>query len=350
MSRKDVAKRALASLQDFKGSPPAADGSRAVPRTYIGEVGAELTRSLEGRLKELQARLAGSETVLSVDPKRVRSTKYANRDARSLAASDPEFAELLESIRSLRANEQPILLRPVESGAEFDYEICFGHRRHAACLALDIPVRALVKTLSDLDLVKAMHRENTQRKDLSAYERALQFKVTLDSNLVSDQNSLAAAFETTQGSVSKHFALLDLPQEVLAAFRDPRVIMLHWVAELNQALKTRREEVLAAARQLAAKEPAELDPLKVKAFLLARAARPKPVEMVGRYEQTMRLSDNKTVGARLKCDGRALRVALGRTIASPELMRKVTEDFEAALKIRLKEAEHPSGGAGKSHA
>ncbi len=51
--------------------------------------------------------------------------------------------------------------------------VVYGHRRVQACLALQRPVRAVVKALTDAQLVVAQGQENSARKDLSYIERAL---------------------------------------------------------------------------------------------------------------------------------------------------------------------------------
>ncbi len=53
------------------------------------------------------------------------------------------------------------------------YQVAYGHRRLRACRQLGRPVRALVKPLSDAELVVAQGLENAARVDLSFIEKAV---------------------------------------------------------------------------------------------------------------------------------------------------------------------------------
>jgi len=96
--------------------------------------------------------------------------------------------------------------------------------------------------------------------------------------------------------------------------------------------------VRAIARELAARDPAPL-PDQVKAELLRPPARRKASAALGTYEQTIRLADKKTVGAKLKRDGRTIRLSIGATITSGGILRKMTERVEAAVREVLREDE-----------
>ncbi|KZK88044.1 Chromosome-partitioning protein ParB [Pseudovibrio sp. Ad46] len=67
--------------------------------------------------------------------------------------------------------EVPILVRP-HPEKEGSYQIAYGHRRVLACRKLNIVVRAIVRELSDEELVIAQGKENAERKNLSYIQRA----------------------------------------------------------------------------------------------------------------------------------------------------------------------------------
>ncbi|MGB5800552.1 MAG: plasmid partitioning protein RepB, partial [Mesorhizobium sp.] len=66
----------------------------------------------------------------------------------------------------------PVLVRPhPEKSGRF--QTAYGHRRIRAAAKLGQRVRAIVRELSDTELVLAQGKENTERRDLSFIERAL---------------------------------------------------------------------------------------------------------------------------------------------------------------------------------
>jgi ParB family chromosome partitioning protein len=316
----------------------------------MGQVGIELKGGLKSRIDELEAQLASREVVLQLDPKRIRATELRNRDDRSLSIDDELFFKLKTDIQSV-GNRAPIEVRSLDGVAGFDYEIVSGHRRHAACLQLDAElaggfrVRALVVDAAKepVELVKSMHRENFLRKDPSPFEYGTLYAAAMKAGVFETQADLALAVGSNPTSVSHHIQLVELPAEVLVAFGDPRLISVRWIKELTRALKDRPEHVLAVARDIVGREPA-LAPDQVKAELLRVPTRPRRGAGLGSYEQTIRLGDKKTVGAKLKRDGRNLHLSIGATITSVALLRKMTDRVEAAVREVLCEDEESRRG------
>lgn len=112
--------------------------------------------------------------------------KYSPRDIRSLdpdsclpsivldrvlEEDDAELESLKESIKS-QGQQVPILVRPHPEELDL-YQIAYGHRRAKACRALGLAVQAIVRELNDEQLVIAQGKENEERKNLSAIQKAL---------------------------------------------------------------------------------------------------------------------------------------------------------------------------------
>jgi ParB/RepB/Spo0J family partition protein len=346
LSKRDIHSHVLSKLRALPSADeaiPIAEARR--PSTYMGQVGAELKTGLKSRIEELEAQLASGEVVLQLDPKRIRATNFKNRDERSLSADDQAFGALKTDIRAV-GNRAPIEVRSLSGVPDFDYEIVSGHRRHAACVQLDqevaggFRVRALIVdgAKDPVELVKGMHRENFLRENPSPYEYGLLYAAAMKAGVFQTQANLAQAVGSNPTSVSHHIQLVELPAEVLAAFGDPRSIAVRWIKDLTRALKDRPEHVLATARDIVARET-PLPPDQVKAELLRAPSRRRSGPPLGSYEQTIRLGDKKTVGAKLKRDGRNLRLSIGATITSAALLRKMTERVEAAVREVLHEDE-----------
>ena len=144
------------------------------PRTASGAVKA-MGLSLGGISRELEdARrikesFEGTERVIDLDPALVEGSFIEDRlsDASPL---DESFEELVESIRS-GGQQVPILVRP-HPERHGHYQTAYGHRRLRAAAQIGRPVQAIVRDLTDTQLVLAQGKENTERRDLSFIERA----------------------------------------------------------------------------------------------------------------------------------------------------------------------------------
>ena len=241
-----------------EAGPSAADKGR--PRTAIGAISASLAmgREIEAENKELKSRLKQFESasiVESIDPKRIVPSAYANRH--ELSFTGPEFADLKAQIASAGRNVQPIKVRRVGSDGDGGqtFEIVFGHRRHRACLELDLPVAAIVEDLGDVDLFAQMDRENRGRENLSPWEQGMMYKRALDNGLFPSQRQLAAAVGAQSGNVSTAIQLASLPVEVVEAFVSPLELQFRWGTELKAALERDADGVLLRAVEIRSATP-----------------------------------------------------------------------------------------------
>lgn len=155
--------------------PPAGQG-----RASSGAVKAmglslsSITREAE-EARALRLALEEGEHIVSLDPDRIERS-FVNDRLSDEERDDPDFLTLVDSIRA-SGQQVPILVRPAaeDSGR---YQIAYGHRRLKAARRLGQPVRAIVRRLTDDELVLAQGKENAERRNLSFIERAL-FAYTL---------------------------------------------------------------------------------------------------------------------------------------------------------------------------
>lgn len=232
---------------------PAMPG-QAAPRTGPGQMAQFRNQMLaaEGELGKLRERLREHEGALptrKLDPASVHPGHWANRhDAAFRSAA---FESLKQDIAQAGGNVQPILVRP-RPGESGQYEVVFGHRRHRACLELDIPVTAVIDAgpMSDADVFAAMDRENRERADLSPYEQGLMYRRALDESLYPSNRRLAEALGVSHTWVANVLAVADLPQPIVECFASPLEIQHRHARQINQALERDRKGVLKRAEKL----------------------------------------------------------------------------------------------------
>jgi ParB family chromosome partitioning protein len=212
MARKNL----LAGISERKPPPPAEPAStlinapgRTLPLAFAGKgaLGA-VTRTIDelaaraGTAKDLEARLTAGNVVVDLDPASVDRSFVADR----MDGPDDSYVALLEAIRQ-HGQDSPILVRPNPTSPG-RYQVAFGHRRLRIAAELGRPVKAVVKLLSDRDLVIAQGQENSARTDLSFIERVrfarqlqelghdretIMLALSVDKTVVSRMISVAAA-------------------------------------------------------------------------------------------------------------------------------------------------------------
>lgn len=143
-----------------------------------GAVGA-MSRSLErisadiDAAKALEQRLLAGADVIELDPALIDSSFVTDR----LDESAADCAMLVASLRE-HGQQVPILVRP-HPQISGRYQVAYGHRRLRALREMQRHVKAVVRRLTDDQLVIAQGQENSARRDLSFIERA-SFAVLLE--------------------------------------------------------------------------------------------------------------------------------------------------------------------------
>lgn len=233
----------------------------ARPKTGPGLTTMEIldNATLRQKVSELEQeiqRLAGERGALLLDAREIAQSRWANRHADSFRG--PDFEAFKSEIMDAGGNVQPIMVRPLEGKAgegAHKYEVVFGHRRHRACLELGLPVLAVVQDLQDRDLFIHMERENRGRQSLSAWEQGRMYLRALDEGLFPSNTQLANAIGRSVSDIGKAVRIAQLPSEVVGAFPSPNAIQFRWASDLQRALETDADAVLAAARAADQLEP-----------------------------------------------------------------------------------------------
>jgi ParB family transcriptional regulator, chromosome partitioning protein len=292
------------------------------------------------RAKHYDEAKAKGLLLVRLDPKTIRSSKFKNRSDLSLLLHDRSFIKLSKSLAA-HGQETPIRVRPIKDALPFEFEIVSGHRRHAACLALDtstskgFPIIAIVdaEATETRDLVLKMYRENADREDLSAHETGMMFKHWLDASVFPTQEAIAAETGQSKQNLGKYIALASLPDYVVGAFRDPRVISLRWSSELAGASQSRGPELKAVADELAKRNPAPA-PEAVFAELIASV--PKKKAGAARASESIK-EGNKVLFELSAREGR-YGIRLGKHVDKrlrKELQQDLKEWLHAWIKARV---------------
>lgn len=190
------------------------------------------------RAEEIEQKLIQGQTIVELDPELVDNSFVADR----MESTDEQNAAFRELIRQHGQNV-PILVRPrPEDTAR--YEVAFGHRRLRAARELGIRVRAVVRPLTDEQLVVAQGQENSGRTDLTFIERA-RFAARLEERKFS-REIIMAALNVDKAALSRLIAMATrIPGEVIDAIGPaPSIGRVRW-QELTELLDQARNRTRA---------------------------------------------------------------------------------------------------------
>ncbi|WP_026191671.1 plasmid partitioning protein RepB [Methylosinus sp. LW4] len=149
------------------------------------------------RAEQIEQKLVAGQTVVEIDPDLIDASFVPDR----MDATPEQDAAFREMIREHGQNV-PILVRPKTPER---FEVAFGHRRLRAARELGIKVRAVVRDLTDEQLVIAQGQENSVRTDLTFIERA-RFAARLEDRKFS-REIIMASLNVDKAALSRLIAI-----------------------------------------------------------------------------------------------------------------------------------------------
>lgn len=164
-----------------------------------------LGKGLSALIPPKEAEYASQETILQIPTTQIKTNKYQPR----VAFNQERLNELIGSIKE-KGVVQPVLVRRAEAG----YELIAGERRLRAAKALGMDkVPAIVRNVTDIDMLEISLIENIQREGLNPIEEAHAFqKFITDFNFT--QERIAKALSKDSSTISNTIRLLTLPKKI----------------------------------------------------------------------------------------------------------------------------------------
>jgi ParB family chromosome partitioning protein len=160
--------------------------------------------------ERIEKALAEGLTVVELDPGTIDRSFVADR----MEIPEDQRRAFVDAIRE-NGQQVPILVRP-KPGQSGRFEVAYGHRRLAAAIELGRPVRAVVRDLSDVELVVAQGQENSARTDLTFIERA-RFAARLEERKFT-RDTIMAALSVDKAALSRLIALAGrVPPDIVEA-------------------------------------------------------------------------------------------------------------------------------------
>lgn len=178
----------------------------------VTEKAKETTKSKPKPSQSTKTKANSKEQLISLDPKDIEPWEHDDRLPEEI---EEDVQDMIRSIQAV-GQGSPILVRPSKS-KKIKYEEIFGRVRLEACRALGRNVDAIVKDLDDQTAFALQVVENGDRKDISAWSKAVSYKKVLDSGVYESKAAMAARFNRARETVSN---LVNLAEKMPESLKD----------------------------------------------------------------------------------------------------------------------------------
>lgn len=247
----------------------------------VGQVASTMReeKARQARADDIERRLAEGQAVIDLDAALIEPSFVRDR-------MPGDINGLLVSIRE-QGQQVPILVRPhpEKSGR---YQVAFGHRRLRAIQELGLQVKAVIRTLSDEELVIAQGQENNEREDLSYIEKS-RFAQRLKERF--PREVITSAMSVDKAELSRMLSIVDsLPADLIDAIGPASGVGRRSWQELADLVQTDATHpvALAQSEEMQAMSSQE----RFKALLLAL----KPRRIVRGLPEVLSTSSGRRLG------------------------------------------------------
>lgn len=222
MARKDLLKGLMGEVDPPKAAELETKSAPArpsqTPRYTKGAIGA-----VSQSIAELKSRALIEITSDQIDPGGMKDRLDDDAEA---------DAQLRVSLKEY-GQQVPVLVRH-DPNHEGRYQIVYGRRRVAALKALGMPVKAMVRDLTDRDLVIAQGQENTARRDLSFIEKVNFARQMRDAGY--ERKIICDALSIDKTVISRMFSIADaVPVNVITLIGPaPSIGRTRWMALIDR--------------------------------------------------------------------------------------------------------------------
>ncbi|AIM16550.1 ParB/RepB/Spo0J family partition protein [Neobacillus sedimentimangrovi] len=175
------------------------------------------------------------ETVQEIKLKDLRPNPYQPRKHFQKEAIDELKASIIE-----HGILQPIIVRKTIKG----YEIVVGERRYRAAKEAKLEsIPAVVRELSEQQMMELAVLENLQREDLNPIEEGAAYQALMD-KLKLTQEEVAKRLGKSRPHIANHIRLLSLPPAVQELISSGKISMGHGRALLGLRQKNKLSQVV----------------------------------------------------------------------------------------------------------
>jgi ParB family chromosome partitioning protein len=310
-------------------SSVAGDLAKAMTAPFANFTGGRAIGAVSRSIEQIK-----QQAVIEIDPALIDPSPIADRLPVPLEA----LQDLIDAIRD-SGQQVPILVRPHPDNS-LRYQIAYGRRRLRACIELGRKVRAMVRPLTDQELVVAQGQENSPRADLAFIERALFAKSLEDAGY--DRETIISALATDKTTLSRLISTaVNIPRDLIEAIGPaPKTGRDRWI-ELATRLET--TGALEKARAAASRDVFLEKKTDDRFVFIFAATTPNRPAAKGSRASAIRSTEGKQI-ATVKEDGNGTTLCIGKKQAGDfgAYVAKALPDLYDAF-TREKQASNSEG-------
>ena len=179
-----------------------------------------------------------NETLSEIDTHLVLNWEYHDRPEAELGDIQA-FAEEFKKI----GQQQPCIVRPHREFSN-KFELIIGERRWRAAKLAGLPLKAIIKEMSDADAAMAQAAENEDREGLSEYAKGMSYNRLIENNIIK-QKDLIDRLGKSKQYISALLSFAKIPQEIQKAISDFSKVSARTAEEIKQ-LSSKGNEYIEA--------------------------------------------------------------------------------------------------------
>ncbi len=174
------------------------------------------------------ARIASGKMVTDrtewVDPVRCRPWRLHNRDLDHL--NEETCRDLIDGFLSAKKQRFPAIVRRLHDDPDYDFEILAGVRRWWTVRWLrehhhpEYEYLVTIQNVSDEEAFRISDIENRSRKDITDWERGVEYSRALKEFYNDSQSEMAEHLKISRSWLSRLLDVVRLPDEIVNAFSD----------------------------------------------------------------------------------------------------------------------------------
>lgn len=228
------------------------------------------SESIMASRSQTLARIASGKMVTDrtewVDPARCRPWRLHNRDLDHL--NEESCRDLIDAFLSAKKQRIPAIVRRLQNDPDHDFEIIAGVRRWWTTQWLrehhhpEFDYLVTIQTVTDEEAFRVSDVENRSRKDITDWERGLEYSRALAEFYNNSQNEMAEHLKISRSWLSRLLDVVRLPDDIVKAFSDRHDITVRVARDVKPLVGEPRSRALMAEE--AARIMSERDDLGVR--------------------------------------------------------------------------------------
>jgi ParB family chromosome partitioning protein len=149
------------------------------------------------------------QSIQEIETSLIRNWFYHDRPENELG----DIESLAKEFQDI-GQQQPCIVRPLLNDNQYKYELIVGERRWRAATLAELPLKVIVKPMSDNDAAIIQISENYNRKGLSDYARGISYTRLIEQGMIT-QKDLTEKLGMSRQRISRLLSFSKISPEIV---------------------------------------------------------------------------------------------------------------------------------------